>query len=165
MSGSSFRPGSSRHDAGQFAPAEASGRVWRQDGNAMMAGVCAGLAEDLDLPLPLVRTVAVLFLVLPTGLAYLALALILRRRPLAAAGLRQGFADGRWRTASFRGDGAQAAAAPRGADRADGSAVMRQDLALLRQRFAMLEPRLGNIEAFVTSRDFELHRDFRRMGD
>jgi phage shock protein C len=148
----SYRPGSS-------AAAPDGGRVWRQDEGAMMAGVCAGLAEDLDLPLPLVRTVAVLFLLLPTGLAYLALALILRRRPHAAAGLRQGFASGR---APFR----FVDAAPRPAAGSQAPhATTRQDLALLRQRFAMLEPRLKNIEAFVTSRDFELHRDFKRMGD
>lgn len=126
-------------------------RPWRQDRGALFAGVCAGLAEDLDLPLPLIRMVAVLFVVLPTGIAYLALSLLLRRRP---AGMRwephRAGASGRARPS--RGETAR-------------QMPMGQNWALLRHRFEMLEPRLGRIEAFVTSSDFELHRGFRRMGD
>ena len=42
---------------------------------------------------------------------------------------------------------------------------MGSNLALLAHRFERIEPRLKQIEAFVTSKDFELHRDFRRMGE
>ena len=125
-------------------------RVWRQDEGAMIAGVCVGLAEDLDLPLPLVRLVAALFLVLPTGLAYLALTLLLRRRRPGA--YRQ----------PARGDRSSTGAGPRSARPA--APPIGQSWALLQHRFEMLEPRLKNIEAFVTSSDFELHRGFRRMG-
>ncbi len=120
-------------------------RAWRQDGGAMAAGVCAGLAEDLDLPLPLVRLVALLFLILPTGLAYLALALLLRRRPPHHRFSR--------------------ATSSRTAAASDRPVPVREGWALLRHRFDQLEPRLGRIEAFVTAPDFELHRDFRRMGE
>ena len=129
---------------------EAALRVWRQDRGAMFAGVCTGLAEDLDLPLPLVRMVTVLFVFLPTGLAYLALGLLLRRRtPTRRTQLRN--------------------AGPASAPRSSSDATSRpqpvgQSYALLRHRFETLEPRLGRIEAFVTSSDFELHRGFRRMG-
>ncbi len=127
------------------------GRLWRHDEGAMLAGVCAGLAEDLDLPLPLVRLVAILFLVLPTGLAYLALGLLLRRRPGTASSAA--WRD-RARSQPARGRPAGPAAMPAG-----------QDWALLRHRLAALEPRLARIEGFVTASDFELHRDFRRMGE
>ncbi|WP_428377388.1 PspC domain-containing protein [Lichenicoccus sp.] len=132
-------------------------RVWRQDRGAMFSGVCSGLAEDLDLPLPLLRLVAVVFLVLPTGLAYLALSLLLRRRPVQPA--RSGRANGErafagLMSASGAGRQERAAAIPMGAN-----------LALLAHRFERIEPRLKQIEAFVTSKDFELHRDFRRMGE
>ncbi len=131
-------------------------RVWRQDDGAMAAGVCAGLAEDLDLPLPLVRIVALLFVILPTGLAYLALALLLRRRlPHRRGGTvpdHAAWQDGR------RGGG-------RSAPIPDRPLPVREGWALLRHRFETLEPRLGRIEAFVTAPDFELHRGFRRMGE
>ena len=118
-----------------------SDRVWRRDRGAMMSGVCAGLAEDLDLPLPLVRIVTVLFLVLPTGFAYLALSLLLRRRPVRPPG----------RLGMPRPGQAEPRPAPL------------PNFALLAHRFEMLEPKLKRIEAFVTSSDFELHRGFRRM--
>ncbi len=129
-------------------------RAWRQDQGAVVAGVCAGIAEDLDLPLPLIRMVTVLFALLPTGLAYLALALLLRRRPVDRdAGRGRGFTDGLGRMP--RGTGRSQPASP---------VLASQGWEMLRHRLAMLEPRLKNIEAFVTSSDFELHRGFRRMG-
>lgn len=130
----------------------AAPRLWRHDEGAMFAGVCAGLAEDLDLPLPLVRLVAILFLILPTGLAYLALGVLLRRR----TPVRRPFVlhpSPQARPAAPAARNGRAAAAP----------PLRQDWALLRHRFATLEPRISRIEGVVTADDFELHRDFRRM--
>ena len=127
-------------------------RIWRRDQGAILGGVCAGLAEDLDLPLPLIRLVGVLFLVLPTGLAYLALSMLLRRRPARARSRFASTPDRSQRTVP-NGQGGPAAAAPT------------QNWALLAHRFETLEPRLKRIEAFVTSKDFELHRDFRRMDE
>ena len=129
-------------------------RAWRQDRGAVVAGVCAGIAEDLDLPLPLIRMVTVLFALLPTGLAYLALALLLRRRPShRGGGAYRDVTGSAGRTS--RGPGRSRPASPVPAS---------HGWELLRHRLAMLEPRLKNIEAFVTSSDFELHRGFRRMG-
>ncbi len=133
-------------------------RVWRQDEGAMAAGVCAGLAEDLDLPLPLVRIVALLFVILPTGLAYLALALLLRRRQPHRRGRTAPDHAATWQGGSRRGGG-------RTVPIPDRPLPMREGWALLRHRFETLEPRLGRIEAFVTAPDFELHRGFRRMGE
>ena len=134
-------------------PFEPMPRVWRQDRHALVAGVCAGLAEDLDLPLPLIRMLAVLFVLLPTGLSYLALALLLRRRLPAGGGVAglSGWAPSRGSPDRSR----SAAAFP--------ASPASQNWELLRHRLATLEPRLKNIEAFVTSSDFELHRGFRRM--
>ena len=130
-------------------------RVWRQDEGAMIAGVCAGIAEDLDLPLPLVRLVTAVFLILPTGLAYLALTLLLRRR-----------LPGRMLPPDRSGWSSSASVGTRSGQPAAASRAMPvgQSWALLQHRFAVLEPRLKNIEAFVSSSDFELHRGFRRMG-
>ena len=123
-------------------------RVWRRDHGAMLSGVCSGLAEDLDLPLPLVRAVTLLFLVLPTGLAYLALSMLLRRAPVRA------------REVPARQPGHASRAPVHAPVGAPG-----QDYALLRHRFETLEPRLKRIEAFVTSSAFELDRGFRQMGE
>ncbi|MCQ8277406.1 PspC domain-containing protein [Acetobacteraceae bacterium KSS8] len=130
-------------------------RLWRHDDGAIFAGVCAGLAEDLDLPLPLVRLVALVFVVLPTGLAYLALGILLRRRPGAAAV----FAE----RAFMARDSGPARSGPRAP--AGASALPpRQEWALLQHRLLALEPRITRIEGVVTAEDFELQRDFRRMG-
>ena len=125
-------------------------RVWRRDRGAMLSGVCAGLAEDLDLPLPLVRAVSLVFLVLPTGLAYLALSMLMRRRPV-----RYGARPG----------GAMPDSGRRGHAPTPPTSPTLPNFALLAHRFEMLEPRLKRIEAFVTSSDFELHRGFRRMDE
>jgi phage shock protein PspC (stress-responsive transcriptional regulator) len=44
-------------------------------------------------------------------------------------------------------------------------AALGRDWMALSQRFAAIEPRLSSIEAFVSSRDFELHKGFRQMRD
>ncbi|MGI4747289.1 MAG: PspC domain-containing protein [Janthinobacterium lividum] len=126
-------------------------RFWRQDKGAVAAGICAGLAEDLDLPLPLIRAMSVIFMILPTGLAYLALALLLRRRLPAQ---RSRYESAGQSSSHRQGSGSTVRDQP-----------LSQNWALLRHRFETLEPRLKNIEAFVTSSDFELHRGFRRMGE
>ena len=126
-------------------------RFWRQDKGAVAAGICAGLAEDLDLPLPLIRAVSVIFMILPTGLAYLALAMLLRRRLPPQRSRYESAGQSRNHR---QGSGAGVRDQP-----------LSQSWALLQHRFETLEPRLKNIEAFVTSSDFELHRGFRRMGE
>ncbi len=133
-------------------------RLWRHDNGAIFAGVCAGLAEDLDLPLPLVRLVSVLFVVLPTGLAYLALGVLLRRRPGAAAA----FAERAFTARSAGPVRSGSRPAPRSAA-APSALPPRQEWALLRHRLMALEPRITRIEGVVTADDFELQRDFRRM--
>lgn len=132
-------------------------RVWRQDRGAVLSGVCTGLAEDLDLPLPLIRLVTVLFFILPTGLAYLALSMLLRRRPLRRP---MRFSGTSYQSAQSH----QAGGPARFADMPAGKPPV-QNFALLVHRFEALEPRLKRIEAFVTSKDFELERGFRKMGE
>ncbi len=134
-------------------------RVWRRDRSAMFSGVCAGLAEDLDLPLPLIRLVGVVFLVLPTGLAYLALSVLLRRSPIQVHARQARPVPTATRVAGASGSGQRAASS-----RLPPHAVS-QEWALLRQRLDILDPRLKRIEAFVTSKELELDRGFRRMGD
>jgi phage shock protein C len=129
---------------------EQQGRIWRANREALAAGICAGLAQDLDLPPTLVRIVCAIFLILPTGLAYLALALLMRQRPQA---MYRGFAGSYSRMrANPEAPGAAAAQAPLGAK-----------WAMLRQRLELLEPRIAAAESCVTSREFDLDRKFRHM--
>ena len=149
-------------------------RVWRRDHGAVLSGICVGLAEDLDLPLPLVRTVTVLFAILPAGVAYLALSMLLRRGPVSARRGASSFDDNgpvsaRRGASSFDDNGPVSARRGRAPSRsgAPGAAptVPSKEWALLRHRFETLEPRLKRIEAFVTSSEFELDRGFKRMGE
>jgi len=135
-------------------------RAWRQDQGALAAGVCAGLAEDLDLPLPLVRIVALIFLLLPTGLAYVALGLLLRRREDARRASLGVFGEARTYAARA---GTRPRGVPLGASA--GNSPLGGSWPLLRQRLELLEPRLSKLETYVTSNEFELHRGFRSMGE
>jgi len=103
--------------------------------HAWLAGICADLAADFDLSPGTVRILMLLFAVLPAGLVYLAL--------MALSGQRR--ATGR---TEFYG------ARPASSGR---------EASLVQQRFAALDRRLGAIEAFVSSKDFELHKGFRQM--
>ena len=105
--------------------------------HAWLAGICADLAAEFELSPGTVRILMLLFAVLPAGLVYLAL--------MALSGQRR--ATGR--TEFF---GARPAASPLG-----------HEASLVQQRFASLDRRLGAIEAFVSSKDFELHKGFRQM--
>jgi len=108
--------------------------------HAWLAGICADLAADFDLSPGTVRILMLLFAVLPAGLVYLALMAL-----MALSGQRP--ATGR--TEFY---GARPAASPLG-----------HEASLVQQRFASLDRRLGAIEAFVSSKDFELHKGFRQM--
>ncbi len=102
----------------------------------IIAGLCADLAEEFSLAPSLVRMIVLVCAVLPTGVTYMLLGWLAERRNPAA--LRRGAAG--------------AAAAPSAA------------LAPVVRRLRALDARLSNMEAFVTSRDFELHKGFRNIG-
>ena len=61
--------------------------LYRDRDNALIFGVCAGIADYFDISTLLVRGVALVALLMatvPVGLIYLVAALLLRERPLAA---------------------------------------------------------------------------------
>jgi phage shock protein C len=118
-------------------------RLYRDPGQAILAGVCAGLAEYLGVPVLLVRVVTVVGLftfTLPTLLTYAILALALQRRPadLYADAEEEAFWQG-VRTEPRR-------------------AARELDLS-----FQRLERRLREVEACVTSEAFKLNRAFRDL--
>ena len=117
------------------------GRLYRDPDNGVVAGVCAGIAEYIGLRPVQVRLLAILglvFFLVPTIVAYLALALILQPKPpdLYRTDDEAQF----WRTVRT---------APH------------QAVSALRERVRTLDTRLGHIESLVASDEYELRRRFR----
>ena len=119
-------------------------RIWRDRDHAWVAGVCAGLADYLGVPVGLVRAVTVLsliFFILPTAVAYAVAAFVLKPKPPAL------FADPA-QEAFWRGL------------RADPAASLETVTARLRA----LDKRLARAERLVASDEFDLRRRFRDLG-
>jgi phage shock protein C len=119
-------------------------RIWREPDQGWVAGVCAGIADNLGIRPGLVRAAAVVglvFFTVPTAIGYLVLALALKPKPpaLFADPAQEAF----WR--GLRSD-------------------PMQSLAGLRDRLAALDRRLGRAETLVASDEFELRRGFRDLG-
>lgn len=119
-------------------------RIWRDPDQGWIAGVCAGIADNLGVRPGLVRAatvVGLVFFTVPTAIGYLALALALKPKPpaLFADPAQEAF----WR--GLRSD-------------------PMQSLAALRDRLAALDRRLGRAETLVASDEFELRRGFRDLG-
>ncbi|MDE2581699.1 MAG: envelope stress response membrane protein PspC [Rhodospirillales bacterium] len=118
--------------------------MWRDPAHGWLAGVCAGIADHLGVAPGLVRAATVVGLIafsVPTMVAYIALALVLKPKPpeLFADPAQEAF----WR--GLRTD-------------------PRQSLGALRDRLRTLDRRLARAEALVTSDEFELRRGFRDLG-
>jgi phage shock protein C len=120
-------------------------RLYRDPERGMLAGVAAGIADYVGIEPIVIRLAFVLALILffvPAAITYVVLAFALPRRPpaLYASPEDESF----WRGVATRPDGT---------------------LHALSRRFADLEGRLRHIEGQVTSREFELHRKFRDLGE
>lgn len=119
-------------------------RLYRDTERGILAGVCAGIADYVGAEPIVVRLVAVLGLIFffpPTVIAYLVLAIALRPKPPALYASRE--EEAFWRGVST---------APE------------DTFQSLKRKFRELEDRLGQMEAQVTSGDFDLHRKFRDLG-
>lgn len=116
--------------------------LYRDPANGKLGGVCAGLAEFLGVDVWLVRAGAVIAFFVGFGfialIAYIAAVLLLDKKPLQPAGM------------------ASDAGAPLRRN-------IHQTLKSLEQDCTQLEKSVANIEAYVTSREFELHRQFKKL--
>ena len=118
-------------------------RLYRDPEHAILAGVCAGIADYLGIERIVIRltfVLALVFFIVPAGLAYILLAIALPKRPPAL----------------YRSD--EEAAFWRGVATAPDDT-----LAALRRRFGDLEGRLREMERQVTSGDADLRRKFRDL--
>lgn len=118
-------------------------RLLRYPDRGWIAGVCVGLAEYFDWNVKLIRIAFILGLVFsgffPVGAVYLVLWYLMDE-----AGERE------------RGSRTRAAADTAGFGPGSG-------MGDVRSRFARMEQRLRNMEACVSSKDFELRRELKKL--
>lgn len=127
-----------------------SSRFRRYPGEGYVAGVCAGIAAYLDWNVKLIRALAVLTLIFGGGfpilLVYAVLWYVMDPAP-GPAGLGP------------QDDAPAPAPGHRGSYAAGGASSMSD----VKRRFAHLEERLRNMEECVTSNDYELRRELRKL--
>ncbi|MFC1720220.1 envelope stress response membrane protein PspC [Pseudomonadota bacterium] len=119
-------------------------RLFRDKENAMLAGVCAGIAEYFGLNRKGVRLVTFLFVLFPPFFAfvvisYIVLAIVLPVKPVNLY------------------ENTEQAEFWRGVSNAPSDVF-----GALRHRFRELNHRLEKMEAFVTSKEFEIDRELGR---
>ena len=118
-------------------------RLFRNREHAMVAGVCAGLAEYFGFKLKVTRILAVIALLMApliTLIIYFGAVLLVPPAPHA-------------------GDEAQYDPEFRRAMRA----APRQTLSDVRRRFQALDSRLARLERYVTSSRFDLDQEFKKL--
>ena len=121
-------------------------KLYRDRSKGLILGVCAGLADYFGFDLTVTRLVAFLALIFvsPTAvLIYLGLALLLPNKPEAER-QREARQDAEFQRLLRSAPGAT--------------------LSSVRHRFREVEGRLRRLEHYVTSRRFNLDREFNEMG-
>lgn len=118
-------------------------RLYRDPAHGRIFGVCAGIAEYFGIEPWTVRLIALLgliFFTVPTAIAYLGARLLMKTRPrrLYRSDAEAGF----WRAVRL--------------DPADTTRA-------LRHKYREIERRMRAVEAYVTSREFGLAREFRDL--
>jgi phage shock protein C len=144
-------------------------KLYRNTQDGKVFGVCAGIADYLEVRVFAVRMIFLL-LVCFTGfllLFYFGAALVLDKKPLATYSQATAYADARRKAGSSRGDEAadtQAEAEWEGeASMARARFSKRHEFQYCARKLATLQTRLTRIEAYVTSKRFRLNREFRAM--
>lgn len=123
-----------------------SSRFLRYPTQGYIAGVCAGIAEYLDWNVKLIRALAVLTLIFGGGFPIILVYCVLWYVMDPAPG---GEPRDRGQTPG-----------PHAAGGHDGGGPSMSDL---QRRFARMEERLRNMEECVTSSDYELRRELRKL--
>jgi phage shock protein C len=118
-------------------------RLYRDPENGVLMGVCAGLADHFGISVVGVRIAAFLgliFFFVPVACAYLIMGFFLKPKPpgLYATEEEESF----WRRT-----------------RVD----PKRTVSDIQQRFREIERRIRNAEAYVTSSEFKLKRDFKEI--
>src|SRR5690606_14769106 len=128
--------------------------LYRSRRNVRVAGVCAGIADYLNVNAFIVRAVALVSLFVLGGFtfwAYVICWIVLDKEPKSLQKSRRGSSK---TTQSYKADGS------------DGIGAERVDVFSIEQcaeRLQATEQRLRNAEAFITSRQFRLHCEINRI--
>lgn len=128
-----------RQASGQASPS----RLYRDPANGIVRGVCAGIADYFGISVGAVRIAAVaglIFFFVPVAIGYLIMGFVLDPKPagLYTSSEEEGF----WRKA-----------------RTDPHATVSE----IQARFRTIEKRIRDAEAYVTSSQFKLNRDFKDL--
>lgn len=118
-------------------------RFYRDRDRAMVAGVCAGIADYFGFNLKVTRVLAVISLFMASFVALIAYFAIVFLVPAAPRGNNEPHYDRDFRKA--------VRSAPR------------QTLSEVRRRFQSLDSRLARLERYVTSSRFNLDQEFKNL--
>ena len=118
-------------------------KFYRNRDRAMVAGVCAGLADYFGFNLRMTRILAVVSLIMATLVTLVAYFGVVLLIPAASGGSRDPQYDPEFRKA--------VRSAPR------------QTLGDVKRRFRSLDSRLARLERYVTSSRFNLDQEFRNL--
>lgn len=132
-------------------------KIYRNRREAKWLGICAGLADYLEVNVFAVRVVFLLLFFATGGFAllvYLAAWMVLDEPP-ALPGPHRAQADP-------AGPG-ERATGERAAGKTEEFHSRRRELAYCARKLTVLQERLARMEAYVTSSRFRLHREFRNM--
>jgi phage shock protein C len=119
-------------------------RLYKNKQNAVISGVCAGLADYFNTDVVIIRVAAILLLIFASPLtvvAYIVAAIVMPRRPEPFR-TRSPEEDQFWRGVSRRPN---------------------VTFSNLKYRFRDLDERLADIERVVTSDEWKLRREFREI--
>jgi phage shock protein C len=145
-------------------------KIWRNKRDAKFFGVCAGIADYLEVDVFVVRLIF-LVLIFTTGfplMLYFACVLVLDEKPAALYDLDPPVARSA-RPASTAGIDQGAASPKQGAARGNAEEIAgvqvskRREFQFCAHKFAALHARLARMEAYVTGSRFKLHREFRNI--
>ena len=142
--------------------------LYRDPSRAKISGVCAGISDYFDLEVWVVRIIAVsallLFQVMPVLFAYGVAHLILEPKPGATRRRHGSKLKSRgYKKSNSHGTDATQNVAPEKATVQQiwkKGGIPTQTIRKVSQRFKSLDSRLQNMETYVTSRQFQLRREF-----
>ena len=156
----------------RFDPRPPSRKLYKNPDQAKICGVCAGIAEYFGMEVWVVRIITISMCLFsfgifngPVFLAYLILCFVLDRKPGSQSrrgcfGHRERYAESSVSSHSNREDRPYR---PTVREVWKKGSSPRDTLQGLEKRFSRMEGKLQNMESFVTSKQFELEKEFNAM--
>jgi phage shock protein C len=147
-------------------------QLFRDPKQGKIAGVCAGLATYFNVEIWLVRIIVISAFLLTTGpfvfVSYIAAWLILDKKPEQSASVGNAYATHSSAGDTFVGKGYRN---PSTADEKvhvkakvwQAGMPPKEAFVNIQQRFIRSENRLRKLESYVTSKEFQLNREFNRL--